>query len=114
MNSVVTEIDATDDFSISPEVFSPDGDGFEDITILQYELDDPDFIGSITIYDVKGRPVKSLSRNTSLGATGFFKWDGTDDNGESVRSGLYIVYVDLFDSAGNKKKFKLEVALTSR
>ncbi|MCP4123341.1 MAG: hypothetical protein GY751_16435 [Bacteroidetes bacterium] len=113
MNSATIGVELTDDISISPEVFSPDGDGFEDITIITYQLDDPGYIGNIYIFDSKGRQIRHLVRNETLGASGFYKWDGTDENGEKARSGLFIVLVDLFDLNGNRRKTKLEIALTS-
>ena len=42
---------------VTPKVFSPDNDGRDDITTLQYEVTEPGFIANITIFDAAGRPI---------------------------------------------------------
>jgi len=114
MNSATIGVELTDDISISPEVFSPNGDGFEDFTMISYQLDNPGYTGNIYVFDSKGRQIRHLVRNETLGTSGFYKWDGTDENGERARSGLFIVLIDLFDLNGDRRKTRLEIALTTR
>lgn len=114
MNSSTTEIQLGDEVTITPEVFSPDGDGFEDFMVISYTLEDAGFVGNVRIFDAMGREMIHLVQNETLGLEGFYKWDGVDRNGERVRSGLYIVLVDLFDLNGDQKKIKREVAITSK
>jgi len=114
MNSATIGIESGEEFNISPEVFSPDGDGFEDFAMISYQLDNADYTGNIYIFDSRGRQIKHLVRNETLGTSGIYKWDGTDENGERSRSGIFIILIDLFDLDGNRKKIKREIALITQ
>jgi photosystem II stability/assembly factor-like uncharacterized protein len=48
----------------------------------------------IRIYDFTGRPVRSYSGSSSIAGETFFYWDGTDDFGNKVPSGIYIIRID--------------------
>ncbi len=65
---------------------------------------------SLKIFDLKGRLVKDLPAGSSLndGVSGHVEWDGKNDQGESVASGLYFFLVT--DTAGNKKTGKFAVS----
>ncbi len=78
--------------SISPQVFSPDGDGFEDETIIS--LTSVQASGyTLKIYDRTGREVKTfLDDQTDLLAT--YRWDGRTDSGERLPIGIYICYFE--------------------
>lgn len=99
---------------IAPEVFSPDEDGINDVTNINYHFDTPDFTANVTIYDSKGRIVKLLVRNELLGVKGTISWDGTDDNREKARIGIYIIYFEVFDLSGNVKHYKKTCVVASK
>ena len=107
-NSQYSEITESQKGSIavSPEVFSPDNDGFEDALDISYAFDLPGFTGSITIYDSNGRLVKYLVRNKLLGTSGLFTWNGVNELNEKARLGIYVVYMEAFDLEGNIVKTK--------
>lgn len=88
--------------SFSPNPFSPDGDGFEDHTIVFYELPSTTALIRLRIYDSKGRLVRTLANNEPSGATGQIIWDGLDDNKERVRIGIYIVLLEALDAIGGE------------
>jgi flagellar hook assembly protein FlgD len=71
-------------------------------------------MASLIIYDAEGRQVRSLVNNLLLSTEGFFSWDGTNDRGEKVRVGRYIVYFTLFDMQGKKQYFKETVVVGAR
>ncbi len=91
---------------ITPEIFSPDEDGINDIVNINYHFDTPGFTANITIYDSKGLLTKQLVRNQLLGIKGTYSWDGINDNHEKSRIGIYIVFVEVFDLAGTVKSYK--------
>lgn len=95
-----------DEVSVEPETFSPDNDGFDDVVNINYNFPEPGYVATILIYDAKGRLVKTLLQNELLGTTGTFSWDGTSDNNEKGRIGIYIIFVEAFDLSGNVKSFK--------
>ncbi|MCS6832732.1 MAG: lamin tail domain-containing protein, partial [Flammeovirgaceae bacterium] len=101
-------------FRIEPEAFSPDGDGYKDFTTIVYGCNSGNKIANILIYDAMGREVRNFRQNTTLSNEGFFKWDGTNDSGQKVRVGLYVVYIQVFDLNGNIQEYQLPVAVGGR
>jgi len=100
--------------AISPAVFSPDNDGFNDFAVIDYQLYEPGFVANIRIYDANGRMVRYLVQNATLSSTGRFRWDGLDDRLNKLPIGTYIVLTELFNGQGRKKKFKQTVTLARR
>lgn len=83
-------------FSLPAKTFSPDGDGFEDFLLINYQTDLPGYSAKAHIYDAEGRPVKRLVNNELLGTNGFFRWDGDTDDGSKAPVGVYIIWLQLF------------------
>jgi len=95
-----------DELSISPEVFSPDNDGYEDVVNISYHFDEPGYVANITIFDSDGREIRQLVRNELLGTSGTFSWDGIKENNELANIGIYLIYFEIFDLEGNVKGIK--------
>ncbi len=95
-----------DEITLSPETFSPDNDGYNDVLNIGYELSAPGYVANIKIYDQNGRLIKNLARNELLGRRGALTWDGVNENGEKASIGIHVVYIELFDLEGNVKHFK--------
>jgi hypothetical protein len=92
--------------SIEPKIFSPDMDGYQDFCFINYQLPAAGYLGSISIYDVSGRMVRTLANNILWSTRGAFRWDGLDDAGNVLPMGHYIIYVELFLPNGTVKKLK--------
>lgn len=101
-------------FEINPRIFSPDNDGLDDIATVQYKISEPGYLANTTIFDATGRPVKQLVRNGLLGISGYWNWDGLDDNGRKLPVGTYILYTEIFNLAGKKKRFKNTVVIARK
>ena len=99
---------------ITPKVFSPDNDGFDDIATIQYKINEPGYVANITIFDAAGRPVRNLVRNGTLSASGYWNWDGLDDKGLKLPVGTYILFTEIFNLQGKKNKFKNTVVLARK
>ena len=54
----------------------------------------------LRVYGVTANVVKHLSRQTQAGGGYSVVWDGRDDNGKAVASGLYIIV--LSQPSGNR------------
>ncbi len=95
-NSVVFEPSADHiGLDISPRVFSPDGDGRDDVT--QIHLQAAKASGySLKIYDRYGRLVRVLFENQTF-IREQYVWDGRADNGSRLPIGIYICY---FEASG--------------
>lgn len=99
---------------VNPRLFSPDNDGRDDITSLQYLLEEPGFVANVVIYDITGRPVRQLVRNGTLGLRGYWNWDGLDDRGLRLPAGIYIFFTELFNLRGKRKQYKTTVVLARK
>lgn len=107
----VTAGDATDDYdgntvavttstdslsmlklSVSPRIFTPNGDGVNDTAVISYDL--LESLGSVSmaigIHDLAGRLVRRLYSGED--GIGHYErwWDGTDDAGGLVPPGVYL------------------------
>ncbi|MGI8599409.1 MAG: lamin tail domain-containing protein [Chitinophagaceae bacterium] len=99
---------------VLPKVFSPDGDGYDDFAIINYNVNEPGYVANITIFDAAGRPVKQLARNNLMGVTGSWKWDGLDDKGSKLPIGTYIIFAELHNLQGKKEQIKKTIVLARR
>jgi hypothetical protein len=113
-NSQYSIPDVGNDITLSPQVFSPDGDGFNDILNISYQFDQAGYTANVKIFDSQGREAMNLIRNALLAQSGTFTWDGIDDNGEKARIGTYIVYVEVFDLNGTVKHYKEVCVVAAR
>lgn len=114
-NSQYSDAGETEDaIEITPEVFSPDEDGINDVVNINYHFDTPGFTANVIVYDSKGRIVKHLIQNELLGTKGTFSWDGINDGREKARIGIYIFYFEVFDLSGNVKHYKKTCVLASK
>jgi len=86
--------------SVSPNPFSPDGDGYNDITTISYKLSSNVAQVNIKIFDVKGRLVRNLLNNQSSGQEGSVIFNGYNNSGEKLRLGIYIILLEAVDSKG--------------
>jgi len=108
------EDDIVDEVNIEPEVFSPDNDGFEDVTSITFLLGEPGYVANIKIFDSNGRLIRYLANNLLLGIEGVITWDGLDDKHQKAPMGIYVVYIETFDLDGNVKQFKKSVVVAAR
>ena len=100
---------------IDPSPFSPDRDGFDDVTALRYRLDTDVSVVRVRIFDQHGRLVRTLEEAVLAGRTGQLLWDGLDDGGRRLRLGVYVVLFEAFDAEGGTAAvFKEPVVLARR
>lgn len=101
--------------SVEPNPFSPDNDGFEDFTIINFNLSQPVSQVNIKIFDNKGRLVRNLANNQPSGSTGSIIFDGLDDGGNPLRIGIYIVYLEaLNENSGLVDKLKTALVVARK
>lgn len=77
---------------------SADPDPFDTKTSISYKLTVPTAIVKLYIYDIRGRLVKRLIDQESSGSCGSVLWDGKNDNGRSLKIGVYIVYLEAINA----------------
>ncbi len=99
-NSIFIQNNKESSLSVSPNPFSPDGDGYEDFTIIKYKLKANTSQIRVKIFDVKGRIVRSLSNNQFTNSESQIIFDGKDDGGQKLRVGIYVVFLEAVDDMG--------------
>ena len=85
--------------TISPDPFSPDGDGIDDELRITYSLP---YLGAAIrweIIDMAGRVIAKPYYNYQVGQNGKLKWNGKRDNGKSARIGIYVMKISFQDVA---------------
>ncbi len=88
--------------NISPEVFSPDNDGKDDILNISYNLNKAGYTATIAIYSADGQFVKFIANNEMLATEGNFTWDGFDKADLACPIGIYVIYIEMFNLSGEK------------
>jgi hypothetical protein len=89
--------------SLSSNSFSPDNDGFEDVLLITYEVDQPTMLGDLTVYDDMGREVRTLLTSHLLGDRGVIKWDGLRDDNNKASIGPYIILFEALNTDTGEK-----------
>lgn len=114
LNSQAATPIAVGDVSITPQLFSPDNDGYNDVLTINFDLTDTDNILDVTIYDNQGRLIRLLKDNYFIGQTGILTWDGINDDGEKATIGSYIILVSVKNTSGVETQFKLVTVLAGQ
>jgi hypothetical protein len=105
---------AFSEVSLSPEVFSPDNDGMDDVLGINYRFDNPSLVGDVMIFDAAGRKIRHLLRQQVLATEGSIIWDGADDRGRRALTGVYIVFFQAYHTSGVQKVFKIPCVLAGK
>ena len=116
-NSVTTNVDNDIDeneISIIPEIFSPDGDGNDDICSICYNIKDIGCSLNIKVFNTDGLLIRNLFNNNLVNNKGVVHWDGSNDNNRSVSPGIYIIQAEIFDLNGNVNRSRKVVVVGTK
>ncbi len=103
------------EISIDPEIFSPDDDGYNDVTNISYRFTQPGFSITIFIFNRSGNIIRKLVENKYIGTQkGFISWNGLQDNNTKAPIGIYVVLIRIFDLNGNVKEYKKTVVVAGK
>jgi hypothetical protein len=100
--------------SVSPNPFSPDNDGFEDCTIINYTLSIPVSQINVKVFDSRGRLVRTLSNNMASGHSGSIVFDGYGDDRIPLRMGIYILYLEALNSTTGQDEILKSTVVVAR
>jgi hypothetical protein len=106
-NSVLAEIPSGPDKVVfSSTKITPDNDGYEDYLQITLNLEGIDNVISVSVFDETGNYIRNIAKNLLAGQQALLSWDGTSDDGSLVRTGIYIILINLFDDKGKTEKWK--------
>lgn len=94
-----------------PPTFAPGDPGGRSFTSINYQLDEPGKLATITIHDLNGRIIRTLVQNETLADSGSFIWNGISDQGQQVRLGAYLIVMEVYSMEGDLEIFKERVAV---
>ncbi len=98
--------------TVSPNPFTPDGDGHDDRTVIHFDLPVARATIRLTVLDLKGRVRAVLEDLVATSGRHELIWNGEDDNGAVLPSGLYVLLLEAIDArAGVIVRAKAAVAL---
>ena len=85
------------DFSLSPNYPNP----FNGATTIRYQIPKPEFV-ELAIFNILGQKVRTLFSENQKAATYQIIWDGKDDFGTGVSSGIYFYQL----KAGKERRIR--------
>lgn len=110
VNSQFLSEDPMQRWVLESDVFSPDGDGYQDILTFRY-MQAVGRLGQIRIFDTNGRMVHHLINNVLLDTEGEIFWDGILHSGAEASVGVYIALIETFDVQGQVYRQKIAFTL---
>jgi hypothetical protein len=110
----LTQKESDDVLSLSAEFISPDNDGYQDVIEISYNLPEANLVGTLEIYDSKGRIIKTIFQNQLLGINGSTIWDGVTNTNEKSNIGICKVLLTAFDLNGKTKSYKKVLVIAGK
>lgn len=95
-------------------VFAPNGDGYRDVLMVNYKMDNAGYMGNVKVFDRNGRKVRVLKNNVLMETRGTFIWDGMTDQATKAPMGVYVIHMEVFDLQGNRDNFREAAVLGGR
>jgi hypothetical protein len=99
---------------LTNKVFSPDGDGFDDVLHINYELANHEFLATVTIFNENGLMIKNLVKNSSIPNAGYFTWDGINEAGALSKVGIYLIKLTFFALNGKLVNYERVCVLAAK
>ena len=107
----VEMIDSLNLFEINPEVFSPNGDGYEDFVVFKPNFSQEDQRITISIFNTMGDLVKIVVNNQIGSPNTLYTWDGSDLRGLLSPTGIYIAKCEIWSLEGKNRSIKKVISL---
>jgi len=100
---------------LDPEVFSPDGDGYDDLLNIRFNLEKNGFVVNVYVYNSSGVFVSQPVSNQFVNSEGVLVWNGFQENSNSrCPFGIYIIMFEAFHEDGTVVRRKLSCTLVGR
>jgi hypothetical protein len=93
-------------FSLENSAFCPNQDGSSDYLLIKISCGEAGWMGSAGVWDLSGRQVKVLFEPGSLPLEGIIKWDGSNELGNRVPAGYYVIIINFVQADGSKGRWK--------
>ncbi|MGZ4790357.1 MAG: PKD domain-containing protein [Ilumatobacteraceae bacterium] len=99
---------------MSPQTFSPNGDGYDDSTQIRFCLDNAANV-TATVTDSNDGQVRTFAYQASYpSGCQYVTWDGHDDGGSVVADGTYDIKLTALNASGTPTSVTKEVVVDRR
>lgn len=88
-----------DIINLSPEVISPNNDGWQDVLSIRLTFEQSGYKGRLLIFDAQGFPIRTVVNNELFGTDNLYFWDGLTDRKEAAATGRYILLLEATQSS---------------
>lgn len=114
-NSIgVSYLPTTSEIVLSPNPFSPDNDGWEDVVLITYQLKSEVNFVRVRVFDRIGRLINELKNYSQAGSSGQIFWDGKNSSGQIVPMGSYILLIEGFNSENQQSESIKKVVVVAK
>ena len=110
-NSQIYQNQTTGEVTVNPKSFSPNNDGYKDVCAIHWDFSITNLMATISVFDSEGIRVNQLMNNKMIGNKGSEIWEGTSENGAQLKTGMYIVFMQVFSEDGEVESYKKVVVL---
>ena len=100
--------------SLSSKSFSPDNDGANDKLFVNFNLDNNSYLVNIRIYNSIGKEIRKLASNLNIAKVDQLSWDGLSAGNERLPIGVYLLYIEIFNTNGDVKTYKKPCVLSGK
>ena len=84
---------------------------FVDQVAITYRVPSPRLHANLWVFDRTGRRVASLLESIESGSQRVVNWDGSNDNGQILKPGIYVVYLEVGTPEGKLFRTRKPVVL---
>ncbi len=88
-------------------------DDFPEI-IIEYSFFKPNFKGSLMCFDRYGRQISQISEYQLLDREGEYRWNGTDEDGNMLPTGIYVLVFESVLEDGERIREKIVCTIGNR
>lgn len=105
-NKETSASDLSNGVTIVNELFTPNGDGYNDEVEIVLIFDTPDTAVDVSIYNQNGVHIRTLASRDNVGTYANYFWNGLSDSGDRCKTGIYVIYVKTISSNGKTDVYK--------
>ncbi len=103
-----------EEIKVTPEIFSPDNDGLNDIVNIEFSIHETNITGTVSVYDSRGRRIVVLANNVLLSSREIFSWNGMTVERQKAPMGYYIIIAEMIKPDGTVIRKKATTFLSGR